>query len=78
MKGLKRWFTAQTFASLERQVSLTLDYLESVSERPDVEEKLEKDLEQMKKWTFECPYRLEVTEIYQLRLEEIKEKRQSH
>lgn len=77
MKALKRWFTAQTFSSLEQQVILTLDYLETVSERPDVEKQLEKDIEQMKRWTFECPYRLEVTEIYRLRFEELKEKRQS-
>lgn len=55
---------------------LTLDYLESVSERPEIEEKAEQDIAQMEKWTFDCPYRTEVVIIYRERLNEIKEKRQ--
>lgn len=76
MNSIKIWFTNPTFHSIYQRVLLTLDYLEEVSERPEVEQSLTKDLEQMKKWIYGSLERQTVVSECLIRYESIQQKRQ--
>lgn len=70
-----RWFTNPTYSSLCRRIDITLDYLEKVSERKEVEETLMKDLEKLENWTYDNAVRKETVLEFKERYKTIKEKR---
>lgn len=76
MNSIKIWFTNPTFNSIYQRVLLTLDYLEEVSERPEVEQSLTKDLEQMKKWIYGSLERQTIVSECSIRYQSIQQKRQ--
>lgn len=76
MNSIKIWFTNPTFNSIYQRVLLTLDYLEEVSERPEVEQSVTKDLEQMKKWIYGSLERQTIVSECSIRYESIQQKRQ--
>lgn len=74
---IKRFYTATLFSQAIIRIDMTLDYLEQVSERKEIEERVQKDIHLLSKWVYRSAYRKEMFLERETRWKQLLKKRKT-